>query len=341
MLENLLNSGIPLVLYLQSLGNWLLEPMKFFSFLGYEEFFLFVAPAVYWCIDAGLGLTIGLFLMISSGLNAVLKIAFHSPRPYWYDLRVHALSSETSFGLPSGHAQHAVVIWGTLAVWAKRAWGWVAAVAIIFLIGMSRIYLGVHFPIDVVLGWTTGALLVWVLLMLKQPVLKWMEDRNLIQQVLIVFAVSLLIILTGALARLSLGAWTIPSVWLENAKLADPMAAPPDPLALSGLVSNAGVFFGLAVGAIVISAQGGFNTGGLWWKRLLRFPIGLIGVFLLWNGLGAVFPRGEYLLSYMLRYLRYALIGAWVTGFAPAIFFWLGLAETNIRREKLPTPDVS
>lgn len=56
MLENLLNGGIPCVLYLQGLGGWLLKPMKFFSLLGYEEFFLFVAPAVYWCVDAGLGL---------------------------------------------------------------------------------------------------------------------------------------------------------------------------------------------------------------------------------------------------------------------------------------------
>ena len=72
----------------------------------------------------------------------------------------------------------------------------------------------------------------------------------------------------------------------------DPTAAPPDPLALSGLISNAGVFFGLAAGALALNTRGGFATAGLWWKRLLRFPVGLTGVFLLWYGLGAVFPRG-------------------------------------------------
>jgi hypothetical protein len=93
------------------------------------------------------------------------------------------------------------------------------------------------------------------------------------------------------------------------------------------LVSNAGVFFGLAAGWLLLQTKGGFDAGGSWWKRLARFPIGLAGVFVLWYGLGAIFPRGEFLLSYGLRYLRYALVGFWISAPAPWIFIRLGLAE--------------
>jgi hypothetical protein len=46
----------------------------------------------------------------------------------------------------------------------------------------------------------------------------------------------------------------------------------------------------------------------------------------LWQGLGAVFPGGEEPLALLLRYLRYALVGAWVGGLAPLLFVRLGLA---------------
>jgi hypothetical protein len=75
-MEAILNLGVQIVLLLQSLGGWLIGPMKFFSFLGNEEFFLLVAPALFWCIDASLGLRIGLALMVSNGVNTSLKLAF-------------------------------------------------------------------------------------------------------------------------------------------------------------------------------------------------------------------------------------------------------------------------
>jgi len=63
-------------LILQGLGTWLLTPMQFFSLLGTAPFYLFIAPALLWCLDAGLGLRIGLGLAVSASLNAILKLAF-------------------------------------------------------------------------------------------------------------------------------------------------------------------------------------------------------------------------------------------------------------------------
>jgi len=91
--------------------------------------------------------------------------------------------------------------------------------------------------------------------------------------------------------------------------------------------ANAGVFFGLAWGAIWLKKGGWFNARGPAWQLIVRFLIGIAGVFVLWMGLGAVFPRGETLLPLLLRYARYTLVGLWMAGIAPLLFIRLGLAK--------------
>jgi len=55
MYADWIDAEIKIVLILQSLGDWLTSPMKFFSFLGSESFYLLVAPVLYWCIDSASG----------------------------------------------------------------------------------------------------------------------------------------------------------------------------------------------------------------------------------------------------------------------------------------------
>jgi hypothetical protein len=154
-----------------------------------------------------------------------------------------------------------------------------------------------------------------------------LKRQTPVWQALSVLGISLAMILLGIIARASLRDWTIPVSWLENAALAAPEAEPPDPLSLSGVVLVAGAFFGLFGGAILMATWGGFTAQGLWWQRALRYPLGLAGVIVLWFGLGAIFPRGDFVLAYSLRYLRYALIGLWISAIAPLIFIRLGLAR--------------
>ncbi len=333
----LLDPGISLILFLQGLGDWLTLPMKFFSYLGQEEFFLLIMPGLFWCIDAGLGLRVGIMLMISTSLNGVLKLVMQGPRPYFYSPEIKALGIETSFGIPSGHAQNAAGVWGLLAALASRRWMWALAITLIFLIGLSRLYLGVHFPTDVLLGWAVGIALVWAFVRLEPWVAARIRSQQFPEQVLSVFGVSLFMLLIAALAKLSLGAWTLPQGWIDNILLTLPEAELPNPLELSGQVSVAGAFFGLAAGAFYLKSRGWFDASGDWSQRLMRFPVGLIGVLVLWYGLGAIFPRGEYLLSYGLRYLRYALVGAWISGIAPLIFIRLGWARSESRPSAEPS----
>lgn len=326
MPTSFLDFGIDFVLLIQNLGSWLMQPMLFFSFLGVEAFYLLIAPAIYWCYSTRAGLRVSIYLTLSAGINAIFKILFHMPRPYWYDRRVAALSTETSFGIPSGHSQNAVVVWGSLAASIGKAWAWAAALVLIILISFSRIYLGVHFPIDLIGGWVIGTILLWLLLKFEKPVLSWLNRQSLVSRIAIVFLVSLSLIALAALARLTLGNWEIPVEWIENARAADPSAELINPLALEGIISNAAVFFGLAVGGIWITDRGGFVTRGYWWQLILRYLTGLIGVLAIWLGLGLIFPDGEAAIPIVLRFIRYALVGIWVTGIAPLLFLKLHLS---------------
>jgi membrane-associated phospholipid phosphatase len=328
-MDNLYTSGINLIQAIQALGSWLLVPMRLFTALGDIYFFIIVAPAIYWCWDSKLGLRIGLMLMISGAVNDVAKVLIHAPRPSWIDPNVQVHAKEISFGLPSNHSQTAVVVWGNLAVWVRRTWMWVLALFVILMIGLSRLYLGVHFPTDVLAGWLLGALVLWGCLRLERPVIDWMNKKNLGIQFLAVFLFSMLMILVGMFARWLLRGYRLPAEWLHNAQQAYTEVGDFNPLATSGLFQVAAAFFGLAAGAILIKPRGGFNTSGPWWQRILRFLVGLAGVLIIYQGLGMIFPHGEDFIANILRYIRYGFIGLWVTGLAPLLFFALKLARPN------------
>jgi membrane-associated phospholipid phosphatase len=331
MIEALLDSGLETVLFVQQvIGDWFISPARFLSFLGTEEFFLLILPIVYWSIHAGVGLRIGLILLVSNGLNAALKLAFNTPRPFWYSQQVDALAFESSFGAPSGHAQNGAGVWGIMAASIRQTWAWVILTILIILIGLSRVFLGVHFMHDVALGWLFGIFLVWLFLRFETPLLAWMSRVSIVSRLLVVFLASLVIILLGIAARVSVDP-EIPPDWVENATAAFPVLDPIDPFSLDGLFTSAGALFGLGAGAVLLNAYSGFDSSGSWQVRLMRYPIGLIGILLLYFGLGAVFPRGDFSLAYSMRYLRYFLIGIWVSAGAPLVFIHLKLAFPRFR----------
>jgi membrane-associated phospholipid phosphatase len=323
-MEAILNTGITWNFFLQNLGGWLKTPMETISFFGTENFFLILLPLVYWCIEASLGLKVGVILLLSTTLNDSLKLVFHGPRPYWISPDVIGYASETSFGVPSGHAQNAVGIWGMLAVGLRKGWGWLIAVLVILMIGISRLYLGVHFPHDVILGWLIGAVLLWLVLRFWKQVAAWIKKLNLGRQILVFFLVSLVLILLGLLPFLWLKVtnWQPPQAWAQYATQA---------ISMSGPLTAAGTIFGFLTGLAWFNRRGGFNTAGSLGQRTLRFVMGVVGILILYVGLdilfGLIAPDAEALLPYILRYTRYTLVGAWVSAGAPWIFIKLKLAD--------------
>jgi membrane-associated phospholipid phosphatase len=319
-----LNTGLDWILKIQGLGAWLRAPTQFFTSLGYEDFYLLILPLLYWSIDARLGLRVGLILITSSGVNELFKLAFAGPRPYWISTQVNPYSAETSFGVPSGHAQHAVSVWGMMAAYLGKPWSWIVAVALMFLIGFSRMYLGVHFPHDVIVGWLIGACILTIFVRVWDGAAARVRAMSLGGQMVLAFLASMILVAIGGLLVNGLGGYQLPEEWLANALRA---GAEPDPVSMDGILTSGGLLFGLGSGAAWIMSRGGFQAGGPITKRALRYVVGLVGVVILWMGLGELFPRNEELISYSLRYLRYALIGFWVSGGAPWLFFRFKLSE--------------
>jgi membrane-associated phospholipid phosphatase len=323
-MEILLNAGITWNIFLQNLGGWLKTPMEIFSFFGTEYFFLILLPMLYWCVEASLGLKVGIILLLSTTANDALKMAFQGPRPYWVSSDVIGYASETSFGLPSGHAQIAVGVWGMLAARLRKGWGWLVAVLIILLIGISRLYLGVHFPLDVIFGWLIGALLLWLVWRFWNPVTAWVKELSLGRQILVFFLASLALVLFCLIPFLWLKItnWQPPQAWAQFATQA---------ISMGGGLTTAGTFFGLLTGLAWLNRQGGFSATGSFGQRALRLVLGAAGILVFYVGLDVLFgliaPDAEALLPYVFRYIRYTFVGAWVSAGAPWVFIRLKLAE--------------
>jgi hypothetical protein len=325
----ILDWSIHFISELQTSAPWLVAPSQFFSFLGTEEFYLIVVPFLYWCVDVRLGLRVGVILSISDSLKTFFKFLFHQPRPYWVSDRVRVFSAEPSYGIPSGHAQNAMTVWGTMAAWGK---GWLRFLmaVLIFFIGFSRIVLAVHYPTDVLAGWLIGGLILWAFLKWETAVMTWFNRFTLAQKIGLAFAASMLLLVIS-LAGLVFVPPADPTEWEITAARALSLAPGQvaiHPRVTAGAVGVAGTFLGLVAGAILIFYRGGFNARGRWWKRGVRFAVGLIGVMILWWGLRTMFPSDLSLVSQVLRYVRYGLVGFWVAYAAPWVFIKLGLQET-------------
>ena len=325
----ILDWGYPLIFWFQNLGDWLTPVMQFFTFLGTEEFFLLVLPSLLWCVDIGLGVRIGMILLASNGVNSIIKLVFGMPRPYWVNSKVKALSTDTSFGLPSGHAQTALAVWGRLAAWINRTWAFFFFGALILLISLSRPYLGVHFPADTLLGWIIGGILLALFLIFDKPVSQWLSRLSVGKQSLLALIISVGFVCIGLLVSAATANRPVPLEWISGAAAAAPGSEAIDPLSINGIFSTAGTFLGLAVGVALLYQWGGFHVSGPWWQRLLRYLVGLVGVLLIYLGFKAIFPGGDDFLANVFRYLRYGAVGFWVAYLAPRVFVLLRLSNAD------------
>jgi len=316
---------IPIVLFLQSLGEWLKTPMLAFTFLGQEEFFMALLPFLYWCVDARLGLQFAAMTVFSNlGVN-ILKLSIRMPRPFWVSAEVQPWTAETSFGMPSGHATTAGSIWGVLAVYLRKKWTTIVILILIFLIGISRVFLGMHFLSQVLVGWLLGGLLLLIFLRVTPPIMRWFLKFSVAMQICLVFLVSILIISIFSVFSLLLVDWQAPAQWVELGSR--PLEGEPfNPIELSSAFTLAGTWFGGMAGAAwYYHHYGLLNTSGTYLQKLFRYLLGVAILLVLWYGLGAIFPRTPTVDAYILRFLRYTLLGLWMTVFAPWVFKKLGL----------------
>lgn len=303
--------------------------MQILSFLGREEFFLLLIPLVYLAMDARAGFRLGVLLLLGDSLNSLTKVAFHEPRPYWVDARIRPLALETSYGFPSSHAQNAVTIWPFFALLLKKPWAWIAAVCIVVLVSLSRLYLGVHFWGDIVGGWLIGLLVLFLCWRLWPRVEAWFLLQEMRVQIISSAAVSLVILAIGILLMTALARVNEPAAWAAHAH---------DARSLQPLVGRCGALFGLGVGWSLSLRWGRFEAGGPVALRLVRVAIGVAGVLVCWKGLQAVFPREPEAVELLFRFVRYALLSLWITFLAPWLFLRWKLAQPCSGSISEPSP---
>ncbi len=107
-------------------------------------------------------------LLLSSLVNYGLKEYFLSPRPFHLDPSVGIIQVK-GLGFPSGAAQTVILLSGILITSCKGSWKWAVAFSYILLVSFSRIYLGVHFPTDILGGWGVGFGLLAIYLYVRPP----------------------------------------------------------------------------------------------------------------------------------------------------------------------------
>jgi membrane-associated phospholipid phosphatase len=296
--------GTDLILWLQQFSSAPLDAFfKAVTWLGTPPAYLVILTLLYWCVDKRWGIRLLVLAMLSSWVNEVIKSLLRLPRPD--PTRVRQLVTEPTYGLPSNHAQTGgVIIWGYLAAKIRKGWFTAIAVVMALLIGLSRPYLGIHFPQDVLVGWLLGIVILAIWLHLEDRLVAWWQRQSTSRQVI----VSVL----GPLALLLL--------------------MPPDKLGhypneAGGTFS--GMLLGAGLGSILESHAVHFRADGVWWRRLLRYLLGLVLVGAIYAAGSSIPELNPWALDVAVRLARYALLAFIAIGIAPWLFVKLHLADSD------------
>jgi membrane-associated phospholipid phosphatase len=287
IMEPVFQWGLDFITAVQQLHGPVLDTFfKAITFMGEEEFFLLFIPVLFWCVDLKCGARVALMFLASAYLNVNLKQIFMEPRPFELDPSVKLQHAE-GLGMPSGHAQSSIAVWGTVAARFKRRWFWLVAALLALFIGFSRVYLGVHFPTQVLAGWAVGGLMLALFLGLHRPVERWFGELRTSRQ------------LTIALVGPAVLATIVPS---------------------NDSVASMSVLSGFATGLVLARCCLILGRPGQVWQRVVSFLVGAVVMLGIYLGLKAIFPGEEDPLYLFFRYSRYGLVGLWISLGAPWLF---------------------
>ena len=319
-MDGIYQFGIAFIQWLQQMSPELDGYMRGVTFLGTIEFYILFIPALYWCVDQRLGLRALFILILTEAPASYFKQLLHQPRPYWIG-GVKALVEEASYGIPSSHASNTLAVWGLIAYAMKKSWMWVFTVLLLFLIGLSRLYLGVHFPQDVLGGWLLGLIVLLLFLKYESRFLAWWAQKSVNRQILLGFLLSAALILIGLLVLALISAFPDPPEWASYATEAR---------GVSHYITLGGFLFGIVAGLSLMQEHASFKTGGSALQKVGRYILGMIGLLALYLGLDVLFALltpDDSLAGYFLRYVRYASVSFWAMFVAPWVFIKIGLAK--------------
>ena len=132
--------------------------------LGDETVFMVLAITVFWCVSKRQGYYVFAVGLGGTVVNQWLKLIFRIPRPWVLDpeftIVESARGAAAGYSFPSGHTQNIVGTLGTIAVSNKQKWLRIVCGVLIVLVPFSRMYLGVHTPLDVGVSFVCAVVLV-------------------------------------------------------------------------------------------------------------------------------------------------------------------------------------
>jgi membrane-associated phospholipid phosphatase len=290
--------GLEIIRAIQEFANPALTFfMKLVTNVVSEYVFFAVIMILFWVVNERRAFRLGLLVILSSWLNTVVKALFKQPRPFHLENSL-GMIYESGYGLPSGHAQLILIFLVPLVLWLvktpdrsrpRNAFAVSAAALLILLVSFSRLYLGLHFPQDILAGWVLGGLSLVLFFFFEKKEFLWPLRAAL-----------------AAAAVLSL---------LMNALL------PRE-------ISLAAMLFGFAAGYALMRRRLSFSAANAGpGSAAIRLLIGFCGAFVLYAGPRLLFPGGASPWYGLFRFIRYAILGFWVTFIAPWLFGKLPAAK--------------
>ena len=172
------------MMWLQSaLGSFAETVCPVLSMLGEEYVMIAVFAVFYLWLNKEAGRFVGTNFVTCLCWNPFIKNIFLRVRPYLANEGIRCLKpvdpdaplndlAAQGYSFPSGHSCNSATMYGGIAAFFKKWWLWLAAGILIFLVGFSRVAVGVHYPTDVLAGWALGFLIILIVSQLQKVIRK-------------------------------------------------------------------------------------------------------------------------------------------------------------------------
>ena len=276
------------------------------TYFGGVYGFMVLSIIVFWCIDKRCGYFMLSLGFIGTVINQFLKILFRIPRPWVLDPSFEPVESAVAdaggFSFPSGHTQNVFATFGGVFAWTKKVWLKIVCAVLIVLVAFSRMYLGVHTPLDVGVSVVIGIVLLFVL----YPVFRDIDRHpNRFYGFLAVLAVLLAAFLLYSYL------WPFPDWMYAEEHVVNLIEARHNASILTGALAALTIAYTLDL------RRTRFDTKAVWWAQILKVVIGLVVTLALIEGTKAVLGRSDIVTG-----LRYFLGVLFAAGVWPMTFGW-------------------